>query len=355
MNKMSVLALALAAASQANAVEVFNNETAAVDLYGRVYAGHFVGEKKDGTQDYSEKNGANHFIRFGAKANTQVQAGLSAIAQYEVQLYINDNEKTLAGDDDGDDKKDENLRTRLAFAGLKGAFGTVTFGRQKGALGTLADWTDVALSDGYGAKALGTDTDTFATNRAGSVIKYSHALNNFTVDASYKLDGNQEENLSDNASDAAYGAAITYRLPFNVTLGGGYNLGQRNADNEEDAKLWLASAKFDNKTIYAAFSYASGSDFIATGTDHRGYEAALGYNVSNGIGLMALWNKQEREDTTTGKKTDKVDYYTLGAHYKLNKNLRLIAEYRLNNLDALDAGKAEKTKDDFQLAARYDF
>ena len=68
---------------------------------------------------------------------------------------------------------------------------------------------------------------------------------------------------------------------------------------------------------------------------------------------MALWNKQEQE-ITGGKKTDAIDYYTLGAQYKFNKNLRVIGEYRINNLDSV-AGKATANKDDFQLAARYDF
>ena len=49
-----------------------------------------------------------------------------------------------------------------------------------------------------------------------------------------------------------------------------------------------------------------------------------------------------------------MDYYTLGAQYKFNKNLRVIGEYRINNLDSV-AGKATANKDDFQLAARYDF
>ena len=72
-----------------------------------------------------------------------------------------------------------------------------------------------------------------------------------------------------------------------------------------------------------------------------------------GFGLMALWNKQKVEQS--GKSDyDSIDYYTLGAQYKFNKNLRVIGEYRINNLDSQDSGKLN-TKDDFQLAARYDF
>ena len=354
MKKLTVVALALTAAFQAQAVEVYKNDTSMLDLYGRIYAGHFFGDKKEldasgkPKSEYSDKQGANQFVRFGAKAETQIQSGLKALAQYEVQMYINDSEKTITENSD-------NLRTRLAFAGVGADWGTVTFGRQKGAPGFLADWTDVSLSDGYGNEALGAKTDTFATNRAGSVLKYSGLFNGFQFDASYKFDGGQEEDKSSNktsAADPAYGAAVAYTFPFNLSLGTAYNVGLRDKSGEEDAKLWLISAKFDNKAAYAALSYADGSDFLATGTDHTGWEAALGYNFENGFGLMALWNKQEQDKA--GIKKDNVDYYTLGAQYKFNKNLRVIGEYRINNLDSKESGKLN-VKDDFQLAARYDF
>ncbi|ALP40180.1 porin [Aeromonas schubertii] len=352
MKKLTLIALAMTGAIQAQAAEVYKNDTMALDLYGRIYAGHFFGDKKEldtnGAikNDYSAKQGANQFVRFGAKAESQIQSGLKALAQYEVQMYINDSEKTISENSD-------NLRTRLAFAGVGADWGTVTFGRQKGAMGFLADWTDVSLSDGYGNDALGAKTDTFATNRAGSVLKYSGLFNGLQFDASYKFDGGDTEETTSKESDAAYGAALAYTFPFNLSLGTAYNVGQRDKSGEKDAKLWLISAKYDNKAAYAALSYADGSDFLATGKDHTGWEAALGYNFENGFGLMALWNKQKVEQSGKAD-TDTVDYYTLGAQYKFNKNLRVIGEYRINNLDSTP-GKATANQDDFQLAARYDF
>lgn len=352
MKKLTVVALALTGAFQAQAAEVFKNDTTALDLYGRIYAGHFFGDKKELDADgkikseYSDKQGANQFARIGAKAESQIQSGLKAVAQYELQFYVNDSEKTVSDNSD-------NLRTRLAFAGLGGDWGTVTFGRQKGAPGFLADWTDVSLSDGYGNEALGAKTDTFATNRAGSVLKYSGLFNGLQFDASYKFDGGDTEDVGNKNSDPAYGAAIAYAFPFNLSIGTAYNVGLRQQDGEADAKLWLISAKYDDKAVYAALSYADGSDFIKDGQDHTGWEAALGYNFANGFGLMALWNKQKIEQSG-GADFDAIDYYTLGAQYKFNKNLRVIGEYRINNLDSSDSGKLN-VKDDFQLAARYDF
>lgn len=349
MKKLTVVAIALAGAFQAQAAEVYKNDTTSLDLYGRIYAGQFFGDKKDGTNDYSAKQGANQFVRFGAKADSQINSNLKALAQYEVQLYVNNSEKTLTND------STDNLRTRLAFAGVTGDWGTLTFGRQKGAMGSIEDWTDVAYSDGYGADGTGVGTDTFGTNRAASVLKYSGLFGGLQVDTSYKFDSNDTETptTDDKAKDSAYGAAVSYTFPFNLSLGTAYNVGHREAANTDDAKLWLVSAKFDNKALYAAFTYADGQDFLGTGIDHTGYEAVLGYSFANGFGLQALWNKQKQDNG--GVKKDNVDYYTLAAQYKFNKQLRVIGEYRINNLDDTLATTAEKTKDDYSVAVRYDF
>ncbi len=47
MKKLTVVALALTAAFQAQAVEVYKNDSTLLDLYGRIYAGQFFGEKKE--------------------------------------------------------------------------------------------------------------------------------------------------------------------------------------------------------------------------------------------------------------------------------------------------------------------
>lgn len=342
MKKFSAVAIALLAATSAHAAEVFKSDAANVDLYGRVYAGHFFGTKDevnadgDSIKDHSAKIGANQFIRFGAKANSDIGNGLSALAQYEAQFNIGDSEKTVK-DDSG------NLRTRLAYAGVKSDAGTLTFGRQKGAFAAVADWTDVALSDGYGADAMGDGTDNFATDRAGSVLKYAGSFNGFNLEANYKFDGADTKDENDKSNAAAYGLAASYTLDMGLSLGAAYTLGQR--DVGDDAKIWVIGAKFDNKALYAAINYADGSDFLKSGTDNNGLEAALGYNFANGVGLMTVYNKGEKK--IDGDKTDTVDYFTLGAQYKFNKQMRVIGEYRFNQLDGY--------KDDFQLAARYDF
>lgn len=387
MKKLTAVAVALlAATSAAQAADVYKNEQMSLDMYGRIYAGQFFGTKQEGTtKDYSEKLGANQFIRFGVKADSAITGTMKAVAQYEIQSYIGNSEKinnasctTTSTDKDGIDKrgdgnadqgslktecKDDKLRTRLAFAGVKSDnWGQVTFGRQKGAVSLVNDWTDVALADGYGNSALGSGTDTFGTGRSSDLLKYStkfgdlktgKSAQGLQLDMSYKFDGNTSEETTKADADAAYGLSAAYFLNNGLGFGAGYNVGTRDKAGENDAKLAIVGVMFDNKSLYAALNYADGSDFVKNGVDHTGVEAAVGYNFVNGFGLMANYNKQETE--TAGVDADTVDYYTLGAQYKFNKSLRVIGEYRIQNLDATDAAKPEKVENDYQLAARYDF
>jgi predicted porin len=346
-----------------------------LDMYGRIYAGQFMGTKQNGTDDYSEKLGANQFIRFGVKADSAITGTMKAVAQYEIQSYIGNSEKinnvsctTKASGTTtltySTECKDDKIRTRLAFAGVKSDnWGQVTFGRQKGAIAQVSDWTDVNLSDGYVNQALGVGTDVFGTVRSSDLLKYSakfgdlksgKSTNGAQVDVSYKFDGNTMEETSSDSADQAYGLSASYTLIDSLSFGAGYNVGTRDKTGLEDAKLWLLGVKFDNKSWYAALNYADGSDWLATGTDHTGIEAAVGYTFNNGFGLLAMYNKQEQE-LATGVKKDNVDNYTLGAQYQFNKAFRVIGEYRIQNLDAVSSTTAEKTENDYQLAVRYDF
>ncbi len=367
MHKLTVIAATLlVATSAAQAAEVFKNEQVTVDAYGRIYAGQFMGTKKDSaatsTNDYSAKVGANQFIRFGVKADSAISGTPKAVGQYEAQFNIGDSEKinnvscTTTSPSAGTYSttcKDDKVRTRLAFAGVKSDnWGQITFGRQKGAISQIADWTDVSLSDGYGADALGRNADTYGTGRSSNVLKYSGKFGGTQLEANYKFDGNGTEHKDDAAANAAYGVSASYTLPMGLSAGLGYNVGVRNVSGANDAKLLVAGVKFDNKSAYAALNYGKGTDFLAVGTDHTAWEVATGYNFVNGFGVLAMYNKQKSD--TAGVKTDTVDYYTLGAQYQFNKAARVIAEYRIQNLDN-NAAKAEAIKDDYQLAARYDF
>ena len=89
MKKLTAVAVALLAATQANAAEVYKNEKVSLDLNGRAYAGHYFGTKeKAGTPgEKSEKIGANQFIRFGAKGDAVVSGTMKAGRTHECLVF----------------------------------------------------------------------------------------------------------------------------------------------------------------------------------------------------------------------------------------------------------------------------
>lgn len=370
MKKLSAVAIAVLIASQANATEVFSNEKVNLDISARAYAGEIIGTKDNGTEK-SEANGGNNYIRLGAKGESVVSGTTKAVGAYEAQFKSQNTEKEESLD---------NLTTRLAYGGIKDEnFGTMTFGRQLGAVGTIAAWTDVGLTDGYGNDGLGVKADQYGTYRSNDVLKYTKTINNFQVDADYKfstatVDASSAAATATSETAAnmgAMGVAVSYNLPNSFSVGTGYNVAQRDYLNRDDAQLWIIGAKFDNKTWYAALNFDKGNNYYYTTTnasgkavDMTGMEAVLGYNFANGFGLQAMYNKQ-KQDVDGGTSVNAVDYYTAGVVYKFNKNFRVMAEYRINNKDNGVNAKATSYsattangydyKNDLQLAARYDF
>lgn len=357
MKKTIAVALTLAATGNAQAVSVLNTPYGAIDLTGRAYAGHFFGDDRA-----SEFYGSNTWLRFGAKGKAKINDELTALGTYEGQLIIGDKKGASKESENGSTSGSSSLNTRLAFGGVTGAFGTLTYGRQNGPANLVTAWTDVALTDGYGNHGLGVGTDKFATKRASDVLKYAAGLGQAKLDLGYKLRTTKDSydsttKIFADQDNSALGAALAYSLLPTLSLGTSYTLGQQGEASE--AKLWTLGVKYDDKALYAAFHYGQGQEWYKTGYDHDGYEAALGYSFANGVGLMALWNKMDAEKA--GTTVSPVDYYTLGARYQFNRRLSLAAEYRLNHLKAGDkvfkdpSDQFVDAKNDLQLALRYDF
>lgn len=390
MKKLTLIAISVFTATNANAVSVMNNQYGAIDLTGRAYAGHMFGDERE-----SELYGSDTFMRLGLKGKSKINDQLTAVGAYEAQLNVGDKASSSTVPTN-DTEKNDSVATRLAYGGVSNSdWGTVTFGRQNGAANLVTSWTDVALADGYGNNGLGVGVDKFATKRASDVLKYSVTYGKAQFDTNYKFRNSQDTCSStpcDSKSgaetvvdkdNAAYGAALAYKITPLISAGASYTVGKQGS--LDDASLWTTGLKFDDKSWYAAFNYGKGDNWISTskstttttlsGTtltsatsttttlyDHTGYEAAFGYNFLNGVGLMSTWNKQIAENSA-GKKTDTVNYYTLGVSYKFNRRLSVLGEYRVNNKESNSftpvkdsaTGLAVDAANDFQLAVKYDF
>ena len=95
MKQLTVVAITVLVATQANATEVYKNEKVTLDLSGRAYAGQFIGTKDNSVAavaasgstpavaavagEKSEKVGANNYIRIGAKGDTVITGTRKAL------------------------------------------------------------------------------------------------------------------------------------------------------------------------------------------------------------------------------------------------------------------------------------
>jgi len=381
IKRLSLVALAVFAAGNANAIQVVKDAKNDVQVTGLAYASHTFGDEKN-----SETYGSNTFARLGAKGKTAINDTLTAVGTYEAQLKLNDAESEQSKDnisvpvyDDtgtqigttkgsGSNATGTNVRTRFIFGGLDVKdVGTFTFGRQNGAVySTVANWSDVGLTDGYSGNATGIAADKFGTGRGSDIFKYTGVFGAANVAASYKF-GTARDSATLDKDNSAYGLAASYDVVKNFSLGASYADGKRAQTtagvDAKDAKLWVAGAKYDDKTIYAALVYANATDFLAENVDHTAFETALGYTFKNGFGLLTTWEKQRVDNN--GTKQNGYNAYTLGTTYAFSKALSVAAEYRINNREKTDYsafteyGVSGATKvdsaNDFQLAVKYCF
>ena len=364
MYKLTLITATLLASQAVSAAEIYTTETSSVDLYGKVYAGHIYGDAEQ-----SEHYGANQYVRFGSKANSDITDDLSAFMRYEVQMYFQDSEKieknpTTIGVSDEIEEINEstgNLRVRLGYAGVKGNWGKVSFGRNYGAVELVSDWTDKSLSDPFGNEALGVGSDTKGTARTSSLLKYQGEFKDLELDASIKLRNTSHDNAS------SYGLALAYHFNFDVSIGAAYSVEVDDIfDNENidvkpaDPKLILAGIKYERAGFYSALNFAKSDNFRGSDINHTGIEAAVAYSFNNGIRLVSLFNKGKAE-IANGDKFDFANSVTAGISYQLSQQFKVLAEYRtiLGDIETLndnnDIISVSKDDDELALAAIYTF
>jgi len=345
MYKLSLIAAALLTAQSAGAAEVYKTDTSDVNLYGKVYAGHVYGDAQE-----SATYGGNQFVRFGAKAKGDVNDSLKTFMRYEVQMYVGDSEKIVADNE-------KNLRVRLAYVGLEGDWGKLSFGRNYGAIGLVGGWTDQGLSDHFGQEALGVGSDTHGTSRSSNLLKYQGEFNGFEFNASAKLRHSAKENKS------SYGAALAYNFDFGLSLGTGTTVEVSDLFDEdgegrpEKPLIVVAGIKYELGGMYSAINYAHGENFRGTDIDHEGVEVALGYGFDNGISLMSMYNKGIAK-AKGGEEYDFADSLTAGVKYQLNKQFSVLAEYRFVLLTDSEVPFKDGhfvNQDELALAAVYAF
>ncbi|GLR03311.1 porin [Vibrio hyugaensis] len=333
--KKTLIALSVSAAAMAtgvNAAELYNQDGTSLEMGGRAEARLSM---KDG--DVAD----NSRIRLNFLGTQAINDNLYGVGFWEGEF-------TTA--EDGGVDGNSNLDTRYAYAGLGGAFGEVTYGKNDGALGVITDFTDIM------AYAGNTAADKLAAaDRSDNMFSYKGQFENLAVKASYRFADRVEENgaYKDNGEDG-------YSLSAIYTLGDtGLDLGAGYAD-QADANEYMLAASYTMSDLYFAGVFTDGekeADFKNT-VDYTGYELAGAYTLGQTVFTSTYNNAETNGDTSANN-------FAIDASYYFKPNFRGYVSYNFNLIDAGDkmgstesanykATKAD-AEDELALGLRYDF
>ncbi|MFW1506606.1 porin [Vibrio parahaemolyticus] len=333
--KKTLIALSVSAAAMAtgvNAAELYNQDGTSLEMGGRAEARLSM---KDGdAQDNSR-------IRLNFLGTQAINDNLYGVGFWEGEFTTAEN-----GGVDGN----SNLDTRYAYAGLGGAWGEFTYGKNEGALGVITDFTDIM------AYAGNTAADKLAVaDRSDNMMSYKGQFENLSVKASYRFADRVEQNgeYSDNKQDGYSLSAIYAVADTGLELGAGY------ADQDE-ANEYMLAASYTMSDLYFAGVFTDGekeATFKNT-VDYTGYELAGAYTLGQTV-FTSTYNNAETDGETSANN------FAIDASYYFKPNFRGYVSYNFNLIDAGDsmgsttASNYKATKadaeDELALGLRYDF
>ncbi len=325
-------------ATGVNAAELYNQDGTSLEMGGRAEARLSM---KDGdAQDNSR-------IRLNFLGTQAINDNLYGVGFWEGEFTTNEQ-----GGVDGDVNKDSsNLDTRYAYAGLGGAWGEFTYGKNEGALGVITDFTDIMAYHGNSA------ADKLAVaDRSDNMMSYKGQFENLSVKASYRFADRVEQNgeYSDNKQDGYSLSAIYAVADTGLELGAGY------AD-QYDANEYMLAASYTMSDLYFAGIFTDGekmTDTFNNTVDYTGYELAGAYTLGQTV-FTTTYNNAETNNETSANN------FAVDASYYFKPNFRGYISYNFNLIDAgdkfgsTDTNKTVATKidaeDELALGLRYDF
>ncbi|MDG3088931.1 porin [Vibrio hannami] len=341
MNK-KIIALAVAAASAssiATAAEVYNQDGTRLDIGGRAeFRGDFVG-KDDGTELEGSMNNKSRF-RLNVGGETQVTDNLTGFGFYEGEQGVNSSSSNDAND---------SFKQRYAFAGLKGDFGALSFGRQDTAAVQISQMSDVTTFTG----AQKTFIDA-GDEQINNTILYTADIDDLTLKASY-IAGSEKDT-------DGYGLSAIYTLPMGLGFGLGYSEDGKatNGTDGTKGKAVIAGLNYTMDALYLGATYTQGDTGVNDGDEFNGMEFAAVYSFDNNFALKGAYQKTEI-DPTAGSKYNASDFFELTGEYNFNSNLNAYVSYMFNNLDQKDMnmiitdGYSKDADDTLRLGLKYSF
>ncbi|WCE31429.1 porin [Vibrio sp. SCSIO 43137] len=276
-------------------------------------------------------------IRLNMLGKVDIQDGLYGIGFYELEYQANDESAT---------KEDDEFDTRKAYAGIGGAFGEITYGKNDAALGVVTDFTDIMAY--HGAKA---SYKSDIADRTDNIVSYKGAFNDLSLKASYRFaDRTETGGEYDDNDKSGYSVSAIYNFSdLGLSIGAG--AAKQDADTsaaEEDQ--YMIAISYTIGGLYLGAFYEDGE---VADDDKTAYEVAAKYTMDKFV-FSTSYGKQELEDDTSAEAT------AIDMTYFFKDNFRTYISYEFNMMDEGDKyGTTTVTKakaeDELALGLRYDF
>ncbi|WP_165310358.1 porin [Vibrio ziniensis] len=323
--KKTLIALAVAGAAVAtgaNANELYNKDGDTLTMGGRAEARLSL---KDGKADDLSR------VRLNFLGKSMITDSLYAVGFYEGEFTTSDQGST-------DSSGSDSLMNRYTYAGIGGAFGEITYGKNDGALGVITDFTDIMAYHGNSAAY-----KLAAADRTDNMISYKGQFDNLGVKASYRFADRVEDDVNDQYTDNGedgYSLSAIYALgDTGLKLGGGY------AD-QADSNEFMLAASYTMGDLYFAGTFTDGE---VDNQDYTGFELAASYTLGQTV-FSTTYNNADA-DNVVGLEADN---FAIDATYFFKPNFRSYISYNLNLLDSDDVGKVA-SEDEAVIGMRYDF
>ncbi|NTS78346.1 porin [Catenovulum sp. SM1970] len=377
--KSSCSAIALmCVAANAQAVDIYKDDKNLATLTGHYQVQYVSSDSSNEIVD------SNSRIAFGF--NKHIPKEWTAVGYLElgVELAENNNSLVVQGNGiKGSSSKDDSVWLRQGYVGAKHEdYGSITIGKQWGSIYTVSGQADIwhyLGGDAAGIYNLGSDGGFSGTGRAEQAIQYNNKFGDLALSLQYQA---TEEDISvynqfgeeiDGVSalyDDSFGFGLKYSLPWNITLGAGYNeayleFEDSNANQTFDVddtltafSISYGSGKSDKVYVVAIFTEAEFheiNDQNGLMEESTGLEVWASYRFMDDK-FMSYGGYNALEDDSSGEDNSyKRSHYLLGLAYYYDPSFYVFTEAQLEDDSKFADGSTNDRDDIFALGIRYQF
>ena len=306
---------------------VYKDDSTSLSIGGRLeFRGDFnasdSGEEIEGTMKNKSR------ARLNIKAETELSSELKGFGFWE-------SEQTVKSSGDGSKNDNDDFNQRYMYVGIKGDFGSVSFGRQDTAGVQISAMSDIATFTGGQKSFINSGNE-----QINNTFVYAYDMDSVKFKASY-IAGDDEDT-------DGYGASVIYMTPFGLNIALGYSAND-NGVGLGSADQVISGLSYTFEDLYLGATYTTGDLDDDADEDFDGVEIAVRYHFTNEFSVTGVYQKQEKVDE------DSSDFSEFTGTYDFNKNFRSYVSYKLNNLEDEETNYAGDAEDTIRLGLRYVF